>query len=221
MSNYPKESSNSLCTSLFEDVRENILRGKYPAGARITESKICDEFGVSRTPVREAFKQLELEGLISNIPNRGAYVLGFSKQDIQDIYELRKATEIIAIKWSIERITKEEQDALQEAYDLMEFYTLKKDVEKMMQINSRFHEIIYKSTHSRFLEQTLKSYQFYLHKTRKAALQAENFLNQVLSEHKMILDAIYTQDFSAGEKAVLEHISNAQERAEKGLLLLG
>ena len=220
MSNYPKESLSSLCSSLFEDLRENILRGKYPSGEKLTESKICEEFGVSRTPVREAFKQLELEGLITNIPNRGAFVLGFSKQDIQDIYELRKAIEIIAIKWCIQRITKGELDALQEAYDLMEFYTLKKDVEKMMQINSRFHEIIYKSTHSRFLEQTLKSYQFYIYKTRKAALQADKFLNDVLSEHKLILDAIYAQDFSEGEKAVLKHIANAQKRAETGLSLV-
>lgn len=218
MSNFPKESvhHNPLSTSLFSDIRENILNGKYASGQKITENKICEEFGVSRTPVREAFKQLELEGLIENIPNRGAFVLGFSKQDIQDIYELRKAVEIIAIKWAIERISDNELKELQEAYDLMEFYTMKKDAEKMLQMNSKFHEIIYRSTHSRFLEQILKSYQFYIMKTRKAALQASGQLAEVLNEHKYILEAIYAKDCIEGEKAVIEHLSNSQKRAQIG-----
>ncbi len=220
MSSYLKEFHNSLSTSLFEDLRENILSGKYQAGEKITESKICQEFGVSRTPVREAFKQLELEGLITNIPNRGAYVLGFSKQDIEDIYELRKAVEIIAIKWTIERINNNELVELQEAYDLMEFYTIRKDPVKMMEANTRFHEIIYKSTHSRFLEHILKSYQFYIHKTRQAALKSEYPLNEVLEEHKCLLDAIHAKDSVKGEDAIERHLTNAQARAEMGFSLI-
>lgn len=207
---------NSLSTSLFTDIRENIMNGKYSAGERITENRICNEFGVSRTPVREAFKQLELEGLIENIPNRGAFVIGFSEQDIHDIYELRKAIEIKAIKWAIERISDEELKDLQEAYDLMEFYTMKKDAVRMQDMNSNFHEIIYQSTHSRFLEQVLKSYQFYIMKTRKAALQVEDRLNDVLKEHKRILEAIYNKDIQEGKKAVIEHLSNSQKRAKLG-----
>lgn len=219
MINHQKESDNltSLSNFLFTEIRENILQGKYATGEKITESKICKKYEVSRTPVREAFKQLELEGLIENIPNRGAFVLGFSKQDIQDIYELRRAVEVIAIKWSIERISPSELEELQEAYDLMEFYTIKKDVAHMLQINTRFHEIIYNSTHSRFLEQVLRSYQFYIRKTRKAALQMEDLMSEVLKEHKKILDAIYQKDISAGETAVTEHLINSQERAEMGL----
>ncbi len=219
MNSYIKEFHNSLSTSLFEDIRENILSGKYQAGEKITENRVCQEFGVSRTPVREAFKQLELEGLITNIPNRGAYVLGFSKRDIQDIYEIRKAVEIIAIKWAIERIDSDELSELQEAYDLMEFYTMKNEQGKMMETNTRFHEIIYKSTRSRFLEQILKSYQIYIYKTKKVALQSEAYLQDVLEEHKRILTSIYNKDFSEGEKAVFQHISNAQKRAENNLPL--
>lgn len=207
---------NSLSTALFADIREHIMNGKYSAGEKITENRICNEFGVSRTPVREAFKQLELEGLIENIPNRGAFVIGFSEQDIHDIYELRKAIEVKAIKWAIERMSDEELKELQEAYDLMEFYTLKKDAMKMQDMNSNFHEIIYQSTHSRFLEQVLKSYQFYIMKTRKAALQVEDRLEEVLKEHKRILDAIYIKDIEESEKAVIEHLSNSQKRTKLG-----
>lgn len=218
MSNYANETGNtlSLSTSLFSKIRDNILTGKYSAGEKLTENTISIEFGVSRTPVREALKQLELEGLVENIPNRGAYVLGFSLQDIQDIYGLRKAVEIVAIKWAIERISTEEIQELQEAYDLMELYTIKKDAEKMLQTNTRFHETIYKATHSRFLEQILKYYQFYIMKTRKVALTQEYYLEKVLEEHKMILEAIYEKDIKKGEMAMEVHLSNSQLRAETG-----
>lgn len=208
---------NSLSNSLFADIREHIMNGKYSNGEKLTENKICSEFGVSRTPVREAFKQLELEGLIENIPNRGAFVIGLSEQDIHDIYELRKAIEIKAIKWAIERMAEEELKDLQESYDLMEFYTLKKDTEKVEDMNSNFHEIIYQSTHSRFLEHVLKSYQFYIMKTRRAALQVEDRLEEVLQEHKRILDAIYAKDIEEGKKAVIEHLTNSQRRTQIGL----
>lgn len=216
--NYANEAGNPLplTNSLSSKIRENILTGKYATGEKLTENKICEEFGVSRTPVREALKQLELEGLIENIPNRGAFVLGLSLQDIQDIYILRKSVEIVAIKWAIERITEEELQELQEAYDLMEFYTIKKDADKMLQINTRFHEAIYKAAHSRFLEQILKYYQFYIMKTRKVALTQENYLEIVLEEHKAILEAIYEKNIEKAEKAMDIHLSHSQQRAEAG-----
>lgn len=210
-------SGNSLSSLLFYRIREDILNGKFSAGQKITEQKLCQEYKVSRTPVREAFKQLELEGLIENIPNRGAFVLGFSEQDIEDIYELRKAYEIIAIKWAIERITEEEMRDLQEAYDLMEFYTIKGEAERMLSINTRFHEIIYKSTHSRFLEQILRSYQFYIKKTREVALQVEGKMNDVINEHYKILEAFKEKDISKGTKAIITHLDNSRERAKSRL----
>ncbi len=210
-------SPHSLTTSLFSNLREGILNGKYLPGEKMTESKICKEYGVSRTPVREAFKQLELEGLLDYIPNRGAFVHGFSDQDIADIYELRKGFEVIAIGWAIERITPEELKLLQESYDLMEFYTIKTDAEKMIQVNTNFHETIYKATHSRFLEQMLSSYTSYILKTRQAAIQVENKMTTVLAEHKRILDAFYSNDIEEGKEAVISHLSNSQKRAQEGM----
>lgn len=211
---------NSLSSLLFYKIREDILNGKFATGQKITEQKLCQEYNVSRTPVREAFKQLELEGLIENIPNRGAFVLGFTEQDIEDIYELRKAYEIIAIRWAIERITEDEMHELQEAYDLMEFYTIKKEAERMLSINTRFHEIIYKSTHSRFLEQILRSYQFYIKKTREVALQDEGKMNNVISEHKIILEAFKEKNIESGTKAIIMHLDNSRERAKSRLASL-
>ena len=105
----------ALSTDLFSNLRKDILQGKFRQGDKLTEQQICDDYGVSRTPVREAFKQLELEGFIETVPNRGAFVVGFSAQDIEDMYELRKAYEVLAVKWAIERISKDEFEKLEEA----------------------------------------------------------------------------------------------------------
>ena len=129
----------SLPQNLFNKLRDDILQGKIGTGEKLTEQRICKEYSVSRTPVREAFQKLELDGLIQIIPNRGAFVIGLTRQDIEDMYELRKAYEAIAVKWAIERITEKEFLELEEAYEIMEFYTQKGEAEKMLQINMHFH----------------------------------------------------------------------------------
>ena len=127
-----KTGSQPLSTNLYTELQEDILTGKLRSGEKLTEQKICNEYKVSRTPVREALRQLETDGLIENIPNRGAFVIGFSKQDIEDMYELRKAYEIQAVRWAIERITDEERSELEETFEFMEFYTMKNDINKML-----------------------------------------------------------------------------------------
>jgi DNA-binding GntR family transcriptional regulator len=108
--------------------------------------------------VREAFQKLELDGLIEIIPNRGAFVLGLTRQDIEDMYELRSAYESIAVKWAIDRMTQEEFDEMQEAFELMEFYTMKQDPAKMLAMNTRFHQIIYNGTKNRMLLKSLRQF---------------------------------------------------------------
>ena len=205
----------ALSTDLFSNLRKDILQGKLRQGEKLTEQQICDEYNVSRTPVREAFRQLELEGFIETIPNRGAFVVGFSPQDIQDMYELRKSYEILAVKWAIERITKEEYEKLEEAFEFMEFYTQKKDAEKMLNINMNFHELIYKASHNRMLYHILSSYQLYI-KQGKPAGRADvsaGYLDEILLEHRAIFEAFQNQDAEAGIAAVSRHLDNAKRRS--------
>jgi DNA-binding GntR family transcriptional regulator len=205
----------ALSTDLFSNLRKDILQGKLRQGEKLTEQQICDEYNVSRTPVREAFRQLELEGFIETIPNRGAFVVGFSPQDIQDMYELRKSYEILAVKWAIERITKEEYEKLEEAFEFMEFYTQKKDAEKMLNINMNFHELIYKASHNRMLYHILSSYQLYI-KQGKPAGRADvsaGYLDEILLEHRAIFEAFQNKDAEAGIAAISRHLDNAKRRA--------
>jgi DNA-binding GntR family transcriptional regulator len=203
-----------LSESIFSELRSAILRGKLRPGEKLSEQQVCDKFGLSRTPVREAFRQLELEGLIETIPNRGAFVVGLSKRDIEDLYEMRKAYEILAVKWAIERITKEEMEKLEEAYEFMEFYTMKKEADKMLNINMQFHNLIYKASHNRMLEHTLSTYQFYLKETESNSAYLDGYLEEVLKEHKQIYDAFVEKDTEKGMAAAAMHLDNAKARAK-------
>ena len=105
------ENNNApLSESLLGKLQRDILTGEFKPGKKLTEQELCSRYMVSRTPVREALKQLETDGLVENILNRGAFVVGMSDQDYEDMFELRKIYEIQAVKWAIERISEEEME---------------------------------------------------------------------------------------------------------------
>ena len=97
----------SLRGKIFNILRQQILDGKYLPGDSLIETKLAEELGVSRTPIREAIRQLELEGLVDSIPNKGVIVRGISEKDIEDIYTIRKVLEGLAARWAVEKISDE------------------------------------------------------------------------------------------------------------------
>ena len=112
----------SLGGKVFQRIREDILKGKYKEHEELRENTIGKELGVSRTPVREALRQLELEGLVSIIPNKGAYVTGISPKDVKDIYMIRSMLEGLCARWATENITEEQMEELEETILLSEFH---------------------------------------------------------------------------------------------------
>lgn len=210
-----KTGSQPLSTNLYAELQEDILTGKLKPNEKLTEQKICNEYNVSRTPVREALRQLETDGLIETIPNRGAFVLGLSDQDIEDMCVLRKIYETQAVKWAITRITEDEINQLEETFEFMEFYTMKNDINKMLSINTAFHQIIYNATHNRMLKQLLSSYQIYLKYCSPSNYYAPDYLNQVLAEHRAIFDAFKAKDPESGARAMEIHMDNSANRKFK------
>jgi len=204
-----KKESKSLTSLIFDRIREDILNGKYISGEKLVEQKLAEELGVSRTPVREALKQLELDGLVENTPNRGVVVKSITKEDIVDILTIRLCIEGLVGEWAAERIGESEIKELEEIFDLMEFYTLKRDIDKIFELNTKFHEILYVAAKSRYLEGVLNDFQLFIKKSRSSSLKIEGRIEVALEEHREILNAIKTGDSKRTSAALTAHITQS------------
>lgn len=202
----------SLTERIFQELRDDIVEGKYRIGDPLIETVLAHEFGVSRTPIREALKQLEFEGLVVSLPNRGVTVHGLSDQDIEDIFTIRLLLEGQAAYWAAERIDEEKLARMSEITELMELYTRKNDAIRLSQLDTEFHQVVFSACDSRMLEHVLT----YLHqnaqRARRASLVVPNRPKMSLHEHREILAAIETHDPALAKAKMEEHVHNAKER---------
>ncbi len=205
-----KKENTSLTSLIFNKLRDDILSNKYKLGSRIIEAKVAEELKVSRTPVREALKQLELDGLVDNIPNRGIIVVGITDKDVGDIRTIRIHLEKVAIRWAIER-TENIADELKDIFELMEFYTIKNDIEKISELCTLFHSKIYEAADSRYLEQTLKDFQMFIKFQRNKSLKNEGRKEEALEEYKQILEGFIRKDPDFAYEKMLIHMDNARK----------
>lgn len=213
MLNIPSDNSaQPLSLSLYQKIQRDILSGEISSGSKLTEQKLCKKYNVSRTPIREAFRQLEADGIIENIPNRGAFAVGLSNRDISDLFDLRCLFEIQAVEWAIQRMTDEEVDALKETVEFMEFYTLKDDSEKIQSFNSKFHHILYEGTKDKILQKSLSIFQTYLKYSAPSKDYETENLKLILKEHKSIFEAIEARNIHAGIKAMQHHMQQSKIR---------
>lgn len=203
------DGSSSLRGKVFFQIENDILNGKYKPGENLIETKLSEELGVSRTPIREAIRQLELEGLVQSIPNKGAIVTGISPKDIDDIYTIRMMIEGLAARWAAENITDDELKDLKETLDLEEFYTHKKDVEHILKLDSKFHEILFKASKSKPLMNMLIMFHHYVQSARISSLSKSGRPEEALEEHKSIYDAICEKDAKKAEMLIIDHIKKA------------
>ncbi len=205
----------SLRGRVFNKLRENILNGVYDEGEELKEIAIGKELGVSRTPVREAFRQLELEGLIQIVPNKGAYVTGITPKDIHDIYMIRSSLEGMAAKLAVKNITKEQLEEMEENVYLASFHASKGHMEQMTELDSRFHHILYEACGSKMLENLLQDFHQYVIRIRKKTLSTKERGVASNEEHKAIMEAIKSKDEKKAEKLANTHIINAYENIKK------
>ncbi|MDO4260717.1 MAG: GntR family transcriptional regulator [Eubacteriales bacterium] len=208
-----KESRDkySLRGKVFESIREDILSGRYEQNTELKEAAIGAELGVSRTPVREALRQLELEGLVTIIPNRGAYVNMITAKDVQDIYVIRSMLEGLCARWATESITKEQLDNLEETLCLTEHHTEKQNYEKLYELDSLFHEQLYEAGGSRILRHILSDFHDYVKMVRKATISAENRSVKSTQEHRAIFEAVRDRDAERAESLAREHVKHTIE----------
>lgn len=207
--------SRSLAEEVTEILRNRILQGEYEIGEKLTESKIASELKVSRTPIRDAFRELEKEQLVEYIPNKGCFARGFSREDMTDIYAVRKAVEQLAIRRVIEHADEQKLAELAEQLDRMRCYTEQGNYEKLLQANEEFHYMIYRMTGSRFIVRIMKTYQEYVHLARRETLKTDGDLDKIFQKHEALYLAIADRDVDTAVQAVAEHLDASSERALK------
>ena len=184
----------NLTSGVYQKIRKGILNGTWLPGQSLTELMLSQLLQVSRTPVREALHQLELEGLIELRPNRGAIVIGIDSSDIEDIYEIRTLLEERVARRAALRAQPEDIESLQEIVDLTEFYVERSSHDKITAMDDRFHQSLYTLSGSRMFQKTLADLHTYVEPVRERSIREPGRAVAMLAEHRAIVEAIAAHD---------------------------
>ena len=201
----------SLEEQVTATLESEILTGTLAAGTALTEQSLSVRLGVSRTPIRAALHTLAEEGLINLVPNRGAVVVGVTREDLIDIYKIRMRLEGLASALAAERISREDLATLRESVELAEFYISRNDTEHLKELDTQFHAIIYRASGNRMLNKTLSELHRNIISYRKMSLSVPGRLERSVGEHREILKAIEAGDAERADSLTCAHVAAALE----------
>ncbi len=193
---------------VFKTLRQAILRGELKPGERLLEIHLADKLGVSRTPIREAIRKLELENLVVMIPRKGAVVADITEKSLRDVLEVRRALEALAVKLACEKIQEDDIEELKTAAKEFEAALKKGDVTVFAEADVKFHDIIYRATDNERLIQLLYNLREQMYRYRVEYLKREESHATLLAEHQDIIQKIAARDEAAAVEAVCAHIDN-------------
>lgn len=200
----------SLADQVFDRLENDIITGVYPRGEILTELKLVEQLGVSRTPIREAMRRLEQERLIAE-SGKGSVVLGITVEDLMDIMEIRQRIEGIAAYYATQNMTAEGLEELRSINELQEFYYAKRDLEHLRQMDDRFHDTIYELCGHTVLRDTLLPLHRKTQRYRKLSISDDARLTASIREHREVFDAIAENKPELAAELVTCHIRNAKE----------
>jgi DNA-binding GntR family transcriptional regulator len=204
------ENYKPLREIVFEHLREAIIKGKLRPGERLMEMQLADEMGVSRTPVREAIRKLELEGLVIMIPRRGAYVADLSIKDVAETFEIRSALEALAASLAAERITPEEAEEMERILVRIGAAIEEDDMQQLVALDEEYHNLLYKASRNDRLMQILNNLREQIQRFRVTTLAVPGRVRGALQEHRNIAEAISERNAELAHQLALEHIENAE-----------
>ena len=193
---------------VFNTLREAILRGDLVPGERLMELQLAAKLGVSRTPIREAIRMLEQEGLAITIPRKGAIVAGMTEKDMQDVLEIREALEELSVQVACDKITEEEVARLRENMENFEDSLKSGDLKRMAEADVEFHDVIYQATDNLKLINMLNNLREQMYRYRVEYLKNPSNHEQLLREHEAIYRGIMEKDKDAVTEMIRKHISN-------------
>jgi len=195
---------------IFNTLKEAIITGELKPGERLMEVQLAEKMGVSRTPVREAIRKLELEGLVTMIPRKGAHVGEISVKDIMDVLEVRASLDGLATSLAAERITESELKDLKHVLTQFTSYVEKENIQGSIKKDVEFHDIIYRACRNEKLLQIIGNLQEQFHRFRVMFLKDLKSPKELIQEHVDIYDAILSKDPERARKAAQQHIKNQE-----------
>lgn len=211
MENYFNVTSDEylpLRDVVFKTLRQAILMGELTPGQRLMEIQLANQLGVSRTPIREAMRKLELEGLVVMVPRKGAQVAKINQKGLNDVLEVRCSLEQLAVELACERITDEELNNLHQA--LLDFNKAveNKDLSDMAEKDVVLHDIIYASTKNDRLIVILNNLREQLYRYRIEYLKDYDSHPSLIAEHEALFEALCTHNIAEAKKNITSHIVN-------------
>ncbi|MBP3660164.1 MAG: GntR family transcriptional regulator [Oscillospiraceae bacterium] len=202
--------STSLADQVFEKLENDIIQGVYKRGELLTELKLVEQLGVSRTPIREALRRLEQERLIEDT-GKGSRVLGITMEDLEDIMNIRQRIEGLAAYYATVNLTPDGLKELSHIVDLQEFYFSKQDKEHLRQVDDAFHDMICSLSKRSVISDTLTPLMRKTRRYRRVAIDNWERTTLTMNEHKQIFQAIASGDAKLAEELTTQHIIHAKE----------
>lgn len=196
---------------VFNTLRQAILTGELKPGERLMEIHLANRLGVSRTPIREAIRKLELEGLVIMIPRRGAEVAQITEKSLKDVLEVRRAMDALCVELACDRISDEELEQLKVACGQFEAATRTKDVRLMAKTDVDLHDIILKATRNERLIQLVNNLAEQMYRYRFEYIKDSKQHEMLVEEHRMIYEAILHKDKEKANAAARLHIDNQEK----------
>ncbi len=197
---------------VFNTLRQAILTGELKPGERLMEIHLANRLGVSRTPIREAIRKLELEGLVTMIPRRGAEVAQITEKSMNDVLEVRRALDALCVELACDRISEEELDKLKKACIGFEQAVTTRDAKKIAQADVALHDIIVQATGNQRLIQLVNNLSEQMYRYRFEYIKDFTQHKRLVEEHRIIYESIVNKDKETASQAAKTHIDN-QEKA--------
>lgn len=209
--------TTSLADQVFEKLENDIIQGVYPRGEILTELKLVDQLGVSRTPIRDALRRLEQERLIEDT-GKGSRVVGITEEDLEDIMNIRQRIEGLAAYYAAKNMTPEGLSELTHIVDLQDFYYDKGDAEQLRQVDEQFHDLICYLSKRTVIMDTLIPLHRKTRRYRRISMEDWSRTINTRKEHKAIFDAMASGDADLAESLMAKHIENAKKHMLGGFI---
>ena len=195
---------------VFNTLRQAILKGELEPGERLMEIQLAERLGVSRTPIREAIRKLELEGLVHMVPRKGAEVASISEKSLREVLEVRRSLEELAIELACQKITAEQIKELEEAEVQFADAVQKGDAMTIAESDEHYHDVIYQATDNSRLVQILNNLREQMYRYRLEYIKDADKRQILVVEHEHIIRAVQNHNIPEAQQAMREHIDNQQ-----------